>query len=966
MKLDYLKEFPTIRTIQIGANEIYFRVVKNTPLEIKNENDKFDKHYKNIISPNLDLIYLAEQNKLVLHKIGNEYYTDCLINVSFNNALVTDVNGEIYSKWDKVDKGKTYKIDEIINYIYKNGFTLNGKKYLRYKRSAGAAKKGNCLFIRKDLLKMMMKWSNTGLSEEKDRLSSNLTSYEAYNALTLSSLIKQFKLNPYNILFVKDFKHVLKNQNVIKVEPDGDGGLKAESTTCDVENNIFDGEGLMDESVFRQLDLYSKGMMLLRNRYFKCCAFNTKLKDWFKYNKIKSVNELNGYTFTDNVDDIVLVVSESCLKYLKMCEGGFTKENIKRWCDAIADEQKESTFGIVKTDKKTRFFNGEMVETTYQLLNTLQFGKTDVARRFLAPYLDYITKIRDIKNNPEYVRHYLEGEINAYNHQDYVDDSEEDSFEEQLLSGLNSYSFKNKVCLDLIQINSDFVKTDLFKRHLLNNIINSFRLKIFAGRVLVHGNYATLFGNPVEYLEYIVKPKGKPLFNEKNPSSCLGNGEIYCSNFNSDAELVGSRAPHMTMGNVLYVKNKYVPEFKKWFNLTDNIVIVDAINNNIQQRLNGADYDSDSMLLTDDEEILKATKAHYNEFLVPCAYDFEDKTKKEISKDDLIDRLIKLDSFLANNSTGEIVNLSQRLNSHYWDKCDRKVKGKKYNLKELYEKIAILALLAGAEIDSAKRTFAFSTTKVLSQVRQYAKDNNYTKEPVFFYYVKGGKYQKTKRPKVSAIKRYIDTKSSSDFMNTTMDVLWSYAYDIKVEGENEETIPISKLIRKDINDGKLSGKNHDQVEHAKNSIVDLRDLMKERQISKKNEDFLIDTRDFDIAINDCYKAVYYGVNSLAKVKLLIKKFEKEYKQYLIKISRMSKKEKNEVEKIPNPYTVLYFLFYIISLKHDELGFDITDLFIYDGGVKKIEPTRSSKAKFVLFDRFGYKYTVMGKLLKSLI
>ena len=66
---------------------------------------------------------------------------------------------------------------------------------------------------------MMNKWSKAGLDESSygDDCFNNLTSYEAYRALSLSDLITTFKLNPYNILFVEDFKHVLKDQKVVRV-----------------------------------------------------------------------------------------------------------------------------------------------------------------------------------------------------------------------------------------------------------------------------------------------------------------------------------------------------------------------------------------------------------------------------------------------------------------------------------------------------------------------------------------------------------------------------------------------------------------------------------------------------------------------------------------------------------------------------------------------------------------------------
>lgn len=77
-------------------------------------------------------------------------------------------------------------------------------QYVRYKRTASGARKGTCLFIAKELYDMMMTWSYAGLdpaaAEKKEPVS-----WEAYLALTLSSLEATMKVDPRQILFVKDY-----------------------------------------------------------------------------------------------------------------------------------------------------------------------------------------------------------------------------------------------------------------------------------------------------------------------------------------------------------------------------------------------------------------------------------------------------------------------------------------------------------------------------------------------------------------------------------------------------------------------------------------------------------------------------------------------------------------------------------------------------------------------------------------
>ena len=240
-----------------------------------------------------------------------------------------------------------------------------------------------------------------------------------------------------------------------------------------------------------------------------------------------------------------------------------------------------------------------------------------------------------------------------------------------------------------MKTSKNIIYTKLFKNHLFENIVPSFRLKIYGGRVLIDGTYATLFGNPLEFLKYTIKKDGVPLFNENNKTSCLKEGEIYCTFFGDNQQLVGSRSPHMMPGNILCAKNKRVREIDTWFNLSPYIVVVDAINNNIQHRLNGADYDSDNMLLTNNKYIIEAALKNYASFPVPVAvFGHKDKKMEQFNKNKSLNLTLNLnfiDNKISNNITGSIVNLSQQLNSHLWNKFKKSPK----NDAILYDNIAV-------------------------------------------------------------------------------------------------------------------------------------------------------------------------------------------------------------------------------------------------------------------------------------
>ena len=128
---------------------------------------------------------------------------------------------------------------------------------------------------------------------------------------------------------------------------------------------------------------------------FRSCAFRTKLQKWIKDKNI-TLDDLKkrGFTLATDVSQIVMVTTPNSLKYLKFA-GGLTEKNIRKWIENI-----DNTFGVVKSDKGTRFFHGDMVQSSYQLLNTLGLDKVQ-AEELLKPSFDYISLVR---NNVEFMR----------------------------------------------------------------------------------------------------------------------------------------------------------------------------------------------------------------------------------------------------------------------------------------------------------------------------------------------------------------------------------------------------------------------------------------------------------------------------------------------------------------------------------------------------------------------------------
>ncbi len=609
-------------------------------------------------------------------------------------------------------------------HLYENGFTLEGKKqtnYIRYKRSAGSSRQGNCLFIAEPLYKNMMKWSSCGLDLDKvdDQISK-----ESYISLTLSNMEKEICVPADAIVILPDAKSIF-NDTVVSVEVDK--SKKNSITACEklveVENKIWDGQALLDESVFEENGYADKGMMLLRNRFFKTCAFNTKLQKWFKERGIKNVSDLNKHAVTraKSIEDIKLVVTDSSIKYIKLYNGS-REDAINAWLDTLT-----LSFGLVKTEKETKHMYGKMVQTSYQLLNTLELSDDEV-KSLLRDSFSYLWKIQ---SDPMYMRYFIKMQLreDKFDSESLFDECEDvvcDDGNHDNGSESDATMRKN-VIMELLQYNDRFAFTDAyseFRTQTKKSIIRNFR----KGHLLVDGTYATLFGNGYEMLHALTDRD----YDLKKPERLgLDKGQIRVTRFENGKELLCARSPHITMGN-LYVCENVANEndvYSKYFNLTNEIVCINSIEENILQRLNGCDFDSDAMLITDNEIMLKSAKKNYNRFLVPyCGA--EPTTKEGVP-------LYQMDNDISNNKIGEIVNLSQWLNSIYWDKLS---KGE--DDKALYLEICKLAVLSGMEIDRAKRDYGVETAAILKSIRKNNtkdEDGNTLKKPQFFEYAKKSK-----------------------------------------------------------------------------------------------------------------------------------------------------------------------------------------------------------------------------------
>ncbi|MDY2588728.1 MAG: hypothetical protein SOW32_00890, partial [Agathobacter sp.] len=533
--LDYsldLIELLDIYYKKYRRNDFYFKVKKH-------------KYTANVI--NLTFKYSVKEwnqmNKNTFVKFGYDYrnlsFEDCvaknnegeIVGVQINECVTSPVSDlpkyfgieeveikdkkdktkvkEIQKQYKKVKEPKTLKTNaELRKELYKDGFFCNGIKYCRMKRSSGSARVGKCLFINETLFKPILKFSSGGI-ELKVGQEVDLAAYESYISLPSSSIIDTLPISAENILLIDDYESVFR-EDVVETHNEN-GWLTTSEKNCEISNSIWDGQSLIDVSLMGDYACY--GMVLLRNLMFKSCCFNCNIQQWFKDNNITDVSQLNGRTKATKIEDVKLITTPNSIKYLKF-------DTYENWLDNLYPR-----FGVVKHDKKTHFFGGRLVQTHYQLINTLQLSKDEV-REFLQESLDFAQLLRD---NPAVVRHYIK----------YPDIDELEPMQKPMLD-------KNDVVYNLMCINDNFTKTKYYQEFLID-LLRSYYKNLKNGHVYVNGNYSTLLGNPIEMLQQSIGVfKGE---------SQIGVGNIHNIRFGYNKTLLGSRSPHVTMGNIWLATN---------------------------------------------------------------------------------------------------------------------------------------------------------------------------------------------------------------------------------------------------------------------------------------------------------------------------------------------------------------------------------------------------------------------------
>ena len=763
------------------------------------------------------------------------------------NAKINTTKDFIVVKFEYGVPEKKISARELRKEYYKNGITIQWPIYdkdtgqatypykpIKYKmlmRSPGKAKEGECIFVRDTLYDVAIKYLTMDLYKKMPEDNAKIVEMSAYMTLVTATAQGYIQIPMNQILIIKD-EEVKAGIPVWSVEVQDGRCVVNRDAKKGVSNILFDGEGLIDESLFQKniLQKSMDGFIYCRSHFFKACLFRGNLQQFFKdklnlsddaYER-RRVKDMFGNSL--KLKDIKVVTTENAIKWIKFADiMGDTEKEAYEYYKRVMKKH-GNLFAIVKTGHASKW--GELQRASYQICNSLPiFDTEDNVNQTL-------TKIAQTSIN-------------------YCNNLKQDhaAFINYLRQEANNYSINN-VLVALDEYNDSFKDTKYF-REKKAKIISKLKKKMMLGKVLQEGDNLTLCSNPIALLLKAIEksPMEERCFKaERNVIQC------YTSRFKDGEPLAGFRSPHNSPNNIVYLKNTYSEELIKYFpKLGRNVIVINSICTDIQMRANGCDYDSDVLYVTNQHEIVEAAKVAYAKY--PTIVNNIPLEGASTYKNDL-ESYALMDSKIssAQMAIGYSSNLAQMALSYYYDKYYRK----SVKSSELEDVFVICSVIAQCAIDSAKRIYSVNINTELNKIHDMECMKEYCK--------KVKKSERNNEEDEDNEEGEDENEEESEEFRYVPKVPLFYAENQKSRGNKEGNYVVDPTIRcpmqilyKIIDSGverqdpKATTKFSDVFEYAYNSKIKKNYGKQLERVEKLISEYSLQIKSVDSKLEDCFE-----------------------------------------------------------------------------------------------------------------
>ena len=442
------------------------------------------------------------------------------------------------------------------------GFKVNGIEYERLLSTSAGVKKSTIVFTSKRLKQQLTLQLNAERDLTKKFVPAKL---EAYISLACSASIPV--RDPKGVLVVHDVETTFYD-DVILVN-----GLESIRPKVTVEQdyktvlNACDGLGLMSPELAKmwaedvQEDYLPAGVCL-RNAFCKGMVFTFDFKAFAKEIAQQEM-VMDVWGNEHNINDIDLILTTSMLKLWDSYSS----------IDDYLEKAKRNHHEFALTKITPEVLDNEQT-MNYQFLQSLELDDEDIYN-LIKPTLDELDDIINYDYRKALV--YLRGVSLT---------------EKSVLRP--PYDYTTAMMIDSRMLNDPYTYSKI--RNNIKNRIDQAKLGVIA----VNGNFSILSGDPYTLCQ--------SMFNLP-VTGLLKRGEIYSHYWQERGRtrVAGFRAPMTVHNNIVVMDIANNDEVNKWYKYMDTVTILNAWDNSCAT-LNGADFDGDTIMTTDNQYVLKGIK----------------------------------------------------------------------------------------------------------------------------------------------------------------------------------------------------------------------------------------------------------------------------------------------------------------------------------------------------------------------
>ena len=763
-KIDYSKRLKPIYIESIEANHIYindFAKKSGRKVEYKIGSGWFEfqkiKTRKAVLTDSLFLRYMKSS---ITRNSGDACKDFIVVKFNYDAEYRIDNVEEKISKHDLrtlfYESGVTYTFEK----KNKKGEIVE-RKPIHFKmlmRSTGKAKDGECVFIRDSLHHKAINFLTMGLYDLMDEQSKSdpekvfkLVELSAYQTLTTATAKGYIQIPLENILVIKDeevysdgmnaaivtvedkihYKDVFeldfdspriegiinKKGFTFDVDKAKDNGLtlisektkdalkengfringrypgehKIEEYTkkecvvnresdANIKNILWDGAGLIDKNVFPE---NMDGFIYCRSHFFKSCLFRGNIQEFFRdyctehgldYDTCITDSDMFGRKL--RLKDIRVIITDKSLKWLNKfvdMMGGTEEKAYKYYYDHM--KRFDDHFSIVKTAHPSKW--GDLQLMAYQMDNSVPTTDKEMLGRITECGVNFCN---ELKSSDTAYLDYLNKTINDFN--------------------------INELLIELVEWNSDFLKTEFFRTKKSKDISDLVK-DCKEGRLPQVGDNLTIMDNPIALLLKAIgdeNPLNEGCFEVKQDGV-----QCYTPRFNEGERLAAFRSPHNSPNNIIHLYNVYPDKLVKYFpDIGHNVIIFNAIKTDTQARLSGHDCDSDFVYVTNQQDLADLARKAYTEYpTIINAVDENGANNYHFTAKDYAEMDNQISD--AQESIGTSTDTAQLALSYYYDGG--------MESKELEDCFIILSVIGQISIDLAKKCFDIDVVREISRIR---------------------------------------------------------------------------------------------------------------------------------------------------------------------------------------------------------------------------------------------------------